>query len=196
MSTHTVIIVPGLGDETRGLKLVTRHWQRFGLTPIVYSLDWKNKEETFELKLQRLLTLIDSYTKKGNSVSLIGTSAGGSAILNAFLIRRNKLHRVITVCSRLRTGPRQGFRSFENRTQTSPAFAQSVTYLEENVKTLTKPDREKIMTVRAFYGDELVPSATVSLDGAYNVSIPTCGHALSISLMFILFSRKMTSFLS
>jgi hypothetical protein len=41
---------------------------------------------------------------------------------------------------------------------------------------LSGKDRERVMTVRALFGDELVPADTVILPGAYNRVILQNGH--------------------
>lgn len=104
-------------------------WSRYGLEPRVFALNWRNDED-FAPKLTRLLELIDQLAASGNKVSLIGTSAGGSAVLNAFTKRKDVVQRVVNVCGRLRIGPTTGMRSFTRMTATSPAFAQSVECLK------------------------------------------------------------------
>ncbi|MDP1722901.1 MAG: hypothetical protein Q8L37_06890 [Candidatus Gottesmanbacteria bacterium] len=194
-NVHTVIIIPGLGDETRVLGYITWHWKSYGLEPVVYSVGWRDGEESFRLKLNRLVKLIDEFVKKGAMVSLVGTSAGGSAALNAFTERKNKIHRVINVCGRLRVGPTTGLRSFASKTKSSPAFAQSVRLCEQSIKRLAVADRKKIMTVHAMFGDELVPSETTIIEGANNIQVPTAEHIVSIGAALTVFSKSLISFL-
>jgi hypothetical protein len=193
---HSVIIVPGLGDEIRGLKIVSNHWCRHGLEPIVHSVGWRDGQTEFQPKLERLVELIDRLTDKGDIVSLVGTSAGGSAVCNAFIERRNTVHRVINVCGRLRTGPHTGFRSFESKTASSPAFSQSIKLFESREDSLSDKERQRIMTVRAMFGDELVPSDTTILRGAYNTRIPTPEHMFSIGMALTVFSSPLIVFLN
>ncbi len=192
---HFVIIIPGLGDEVGTLQKVTSHWKKYGLEPVMHSVGWRDGKNEFLPKLARLIVLIDRLAKDGAIVSLVGTSAGGSAALNAFIERRNVIHGVINVCGRLRTGPEKGFRSFQSKTASSPAFAQSVKLVEANEVNLTTRDRQKIMTVRALFGDELVPADTTILVGAYNATVPTPEHVLSIGAALTLFSKPLIAFL-
>lgn len=83
-STHIVIIIPGLGDDTRKLEFATKHFINHGLIPYVYPVGWHKEPYDFQTKLTQLLCLIDNYKSNGSKVSLIGCSAGGSAVLNAF----------------------------------------------------------------------------------------------------------------
>jgi hypothetical protein len=51
------------------------------------------------------------------------------------------------------------------------------------------------MTVRAMFGDELVPSDTTILIGAYNTMVPTPEHVLSIGATLTIFSKPLILFL-
>jgi pimeloyl-ACP methyl ester carboxylesterase len=193
---HFVIIVPGLGDDATKLKFATLHWRHFGLEPIIHSVGWKDDKQDFQIKITRLLGVIDSLDPKRNKVSLIGCSAGGSAVLNAFYERRDVLNKVINVCGRLRTGSLTGFRSFKSKTASSPAFAQSIKLFETREPLLSQQDREKVMTVRELFGDELVPADTTTLEGAYNTTVPTGEHIFSIAMAMTIFSNRLINFLA
>lgn len=69
---HKVIIIPGLGDEVKKIEWATGFWKKYGLEPVVCSMQWKNKEEPFTKKLERLLTFIDQFVAEGHEISLIG----------------------------------------------------------------------------------------------------------------------------
>ncbi|MFZ2025417.1 MAG: hypothetical protein WAV51_03985 [Microgenomates group bacterium] len=191
---HKIIIIPGLGDESIHLRLITRHWKRFGLDTVVYPVGWFDEEKQFMPKLNRLLKLVDGFVKDGHTVSLIGNSAGGSAVLNIFAARKDVIHRVINICGRVRTGTTKGFRSFENRTSSSPAFAQSIKMAEEAEKSFTAKDRVKIMTIHPIF-DELVPDDTLTIQGATNIQIPMVFHSPGILSALTIFSKLITLFL-
>lgn len=190
---HKIILIPGLGDQSAHLRLITKQWKKFGLDVMVCPVGWRDGE-AFTPKLNRLLKLVDGFIKDKHTVSLIGNSAGGSAVLNIFAARKNNIHRVINICGRLRTGTTKGFRSFENRTRTSPAFAQSIQMADAAEKTFTAKDRAKIMTVRPIF-DELVPDDTLVVNGATNLQIPMIGHSVSIISTLTIFSKHVFSFL-
>lgn len=194
--THKVIIVPGLNGETDKITLATNHWRRHGLEPVVCSVGWQNGENNFRPKLKKLIDLVDKFSKNGETVSLVGLSAGGSAVLNLFFERKNNVRKVVNICGRLRTGPETGFRSFKARTKSSPAFAQSVKLFESREEKLTENDRKKIMTVRAMFGDELVPPETAIIKGAYNTAVPTPEHIFSIFMALTMFSKPVILFLN
>lgn len=191
---QTVIIIPGLGDREKGIKFITNFWKKNQFDPIIFPVRWSNNEN-FEQKLNRLLTLIDELKNKGKVISLVGTSAGGSVAINAFIRRKKLIYKVVNICGRLKVGPTEGWRSFKSTTSHHKAFAQSILFLENNAKLLNPGNRKKIMTMTAMFGDELVPKETNSFEGAYNVSIPTFEHMTSIILSLTLFSNKIFSFL-
>ncbi len=171
------------------------HWKGKGLDTMIHSVGWRDGEPSFTAKLKRLVDIIDCFIEQGDRVSLVGTSAGGSAALNAFIERKDTVHRVINVCGRLRTGPTTGFRSFESKTSSSLSFRDSVILCEGREKELSATDSQRIMTVTALFGDELVPPDTIALSGAYNIAVPMLGHSVSIGAALTVFSRPLIAFL-
>lgn len=115
--------------------------------------------------------------------------------LMPFVERQNSIYRVINVCGRLRAGKQKGFRSYEARTKSSRAFAESVKLFESHEKQLSVEGRKKVMTVRAMFGDELVPSDITVLAGAYNIQVPTVEHMLSITAAITIFSKPVINFI-
>jgi hypothetical protein len=191
---HKVIIVPGLGDRVTTTSWATKRWNDYGLEPIVHPVFWRNGE-AFQIKLERFLRIVDEQVMNGGKVSLIGCSAGASAVLNAFYERKNQINKVISICGRLKAGNQKGCRSLRTRAKSSPAFEQSVKLFESRQGLLSEQDRKRIMTVRARFGDELVPADTSTLEGAYNLTIPTIEHTVSIYGSLTLFSSRLVTFL-
>lgn len=190
---HKVIIIPGLGDGNQKVKWATNHYRKYGLDPLVHNIWWRRGEKHFEPKLHKLTDLIDKLFEEGNKVSLVGTSAGGSAVMNAFVARRKKIYKVVSICGRLRKGSEKGFRSFGAKTAGSVAFKESVLMFEQSEPILTKKDRKRIMTIRALF-DELVPGNTAYIDGANNKRIKSVEHMFSI-WMGLSFYRPLIDFL-
>jgi hypothetical protein len=191
---HYVIIIPGLGDKTKILSHATEHWENHGINILLFLFDWRNTQLNFANKLNELLKLIDALHEQSHTVSLVGCSAGGSAVLNAFLERKYSISKVVNICGRLRTGTQTGFWSYQKRTRTSPMFAQSINIFENSENSLTEEDRKKILTVRALF-DEVVPTPTITLNGATNLTIPVIEHSLAIYLALSLFSRPLIQFI-
>lgn len=192
---HKVIVIPGLGDHrSKPLEWATNHWNRKGLEPIVYPVGWHDGE-LFEPKLLRLTQMVDEIVEDGDKVSVAGVSAGGCMAVNVSIERPHLVHRTAAVCSRLRVGPTQGFRSFAAKTASSPSFAESVQWCESNLGLLTPEEIQKIMTVTAQFGDELVPRETSIIEGAYNTTVPTAEHMFSIGAALTAFSPPLIAFL-
>jgi hypothetical protein len=175
-----------MDGRIEGLELITRNWpERYGLYPEVIQTIWKDKIG-LEPKLKRVTDLIDSLVAKGNSISLIGTSASGSLMLNAFVERKGVVEKVINVGGFLRPGNEKGYRSFDERGAASIAFRESVLRFAKLESTLTAEDKKKILTVRPYW-DELVPPETVVIKGALNKKVPMVEHVLGIATAMILY---------
>lgn len=191
---HAVIIIPGLSDGLSKLQWVTRNWKvKYNLEPFAYCVPWMGESESFEIKLKRLINTIDELHNKGYKISLLGTSAGGSCVINAYCARRNKISTVINVCGRLKEG-NNVFPSLEVAARKSPSFKQSVLLCEKNFTSLTSQNKAKILTIRSLF-DEVVPVSLISIEGATNIRILSVEHGISIALAMTLYSKKIIDFL-
>jgi pimeloyl-ACP methyl ester carboxylesterase len=191
---HSVIIIPGLGDRVQQLTRYTRCLKTQGLNIIIHPIGWHDGLD-FNSKLPILLDLIDKLISDGDTVSLVGCSAGASAAFNAFIQRKNVIHRVVNICGRLRTGNDRGFRSLSSRARTSKSFKQSVELFEGKEFLLNSEDRQKILTIRPLFGDELVPASTAIVVGAYNITLPVIEHSFAIYTALTLFSSRIINFI-
>lgn len=189
---HHIIFVPGLGGATFLFRRAAASWKKRGVTPHVFDPGWKDGEVLFKPKLKRLAGVVDTLHATGNRVSLIGTSAGGSAVINAFGERKDKIVKVVNVCGRLRAG-KDVFPSLNMAAKTSPAFRDSVLMAEKRETGFSSRDRAKILTLRAAY-DEIVPASTSPIEGARNIIVPSVEHMLSIALAMTVFSAPIISF--
>lgn len=169
-----------------GLELVTKYWpQKYCLYPEVEQIIWKDGIG-FAPKLKKITDLIDRLVSNGDTVSLIGTSASGSLMLNAFIERKGVVEKVINVGGFVRPGNRSGQRNFDERSAASIAFRESVLRFASLESILTPEDRKKILTVRPLW-DELVPPETVVIKGALNRQVPMVGHVLGIATAMVLY---------
>lgn len=193
---HLAIIIPGLGDDsnssTKRIEYAVKHWEKYKITPLVHKVSWRDGNH-LEPKLSVLLKRIDSLGKN-HFISLVGTSAGASMAFNAYLERKDVVQKIVNVCGRLRTGDHK-IRSLENMAKTSLAFKQSVQAFEKREKELTDQDKKKILTIRPFFGDELVPADTVSVEGAVNKVVYLPSHVLGIGYA-LRFSREIPNFIT
>lgn len=190
---HHLVFVPGLGGVTFGFTLVSRYWKRYGFIIHLHDMGWRDGDNTFVLKLKRLVLLIDTLHKDGDLVSLIGTSAGASAVLNAFYERKKSVHRVVNVCGRLKSGTGV-YPTLDVASKTSPSFKESVLLFEKREPLFTIKERSKVLTMRALF-DELVPTSTILLRGAKNIQLLSIEHVLSIVSALTIYNRPIREFL-
>src|SRR6266542_6900779 len=97
---HHVIYVPGLGDHMpHGQQLVPGYWRLFGVQGHYEPMHWNDKMP-FAPKLERLIARIDELAPDG-PVSLVGSSAGASAVLVAYGARLDKVAGVECICGKI-----------------------------------------------------------------------------------------------
>lgn len=157
--------------------------------PIIFVPEWENNEK-FEDKLNRLLNLIDQESREGK-ISLLGISAGGSLVINAYLQRKSKIHRIVTVCSQLR----QSHMVKNTTLSKSKAFKESVLKAENKIKALDETEKKQILNVRSLLKDELVPKDTSVIKGTKKIEIPTEAHILTIVMALTLLSSNIIRFI-
>lgn len=191
---RSIILLPGLGEHLSITRFATRDWnKRYGVNVVIPHIGWYD-QESLKPKIQRLDTLIDDLHNAG-PLALIGLSAGGSLAFNLFFTHQNQISQAINVCGRLRTGnPGRTMRSLEHASKRSLSFRESVLLFEQRENSLSKRDRERLMTIRPFFGDEVVPPETVALPGAHNTVVYSGEHVLSIGLS-VLFPQAIFKFL-
>lgn len=174
-------------------RVVASSWKRFGLSPVVHDMRWRDQQQKFRSALNSLITQIDSLHAGGGIISLVGTSAGGSAVLNAFARRSEKIHRAVNICGRLRAGEHV-YPTLDAASRSSASFRESVELFERTEPRLSKKEREKILTIRALY-DETVPVSTIPVDGATNIQITLVEHNLTIAAAMTVYSKRIANFL-
>jgi len=191
--TCQVVIVPGLSDNPRGVAWLTRDWgEQYGLTPHVVRFGWRGQVADFAPRLGRLGDYIDGLVAAGEQVSLLGTSAGASAVLNAFFARREDIRGVVSVCGRLRAG--EGVYPTLDQSRNRRLFKPSVLCCEEGIRGLTAADTGKILTISPLF-DELVPVSTMTIAGATNRRIVAVEHMMGIYLALSVYARMIVDFL-
>lgn len=187
---QAVIYVPGLGDHrTRGQRLAARFWRLYGVRSEVILMHWRTKEP-FETKLARLLARIDQLHQQGYQISLVGVSAGASAVINAFALRQTELHRVVCICGKLRRPETIS----PNTYRRNPAFAESMQVLPDSLDHIPKKARKRICSIKPL-ADELVPPEDTTITGAQAKTIISFGHAPSIGLAVTLYWPLVMKFL-
>lgn len=191
LKSHHIIYIAGLNDHRKGYELFINSWSLYGIIPHVYRVGWHDGE-SFKPKLKRLVSFVNSLLDKGNTVSLVGASAGGSVALNA-LIEQPKINAVVNLCGRLRAGKNVS-PSLSVASKNSSSFRESVRLFESREPKMTKHLRQKVLTLTPIW-DEVVPKPTVFLNGATNKTLPSIEHMLSGFLGMTIFSPMIMSFI-
>jgi pimeloyl-ACP methyl ester carboxylesterase len=176
-SEHHVIYVPGLNNDLllhrASTSLLPIVWQLHGFHGHVVLLHWSDGNE-IQPKLDKVLGFVGDLAARGHLVSLVGQSAGGSVVVNAFVQRPDLVTGVVNIAGRLRT---EGETGLAEASRDNPAFAESVRRCEQALPGLTMSQRARIMTIRPRV-DFVVPSESVAIDGAQNLVAPVRGHSM------------------
>ena len=197
MNRGIILLVPGLNDHEffhwHLTNLLPGLWKRWGYDLRIIRPNW-NHGKTFAPKLKRILDEIDTCTSKNTKIILMGVSAGGSAALNAFALRKDKVEKVVNVNGRVRSGENV-FLSLELAAILSPAFKESVLLFENRYeKKLLKQDRKKILIVHPIL-DEIVPVSTAILADVQTYIAPVVGHVIGGMCTLTIFSGRLRQFI-
>jgi pimeloyl-ACP methyl ester carboxylesterase len=186
---HHVIYVPGLSDDrTLNQDTAIQLWRLWGVTPHYHAVGWADKE-SFAPKLARLVARIDELKKDG-SVSLVGVSAGASAVLHAYAKRPDTISSVAYICGKI-----QNPQTVSEKTKAqNPAFAESIASLAESLQKLDTDKRKHILSVRP-KDDDVVPVPDTKIEGVEEKILPTKGHGFSIFYAVIFAGYPIVRFL-
>ena len=189
MKLH-IIYVPGLGDfRIKSQKLALSTWQVYGVTTEVCQMKWSDGQ-SFQPKLERILSRIDAAVAAGKPVAIVGTSAGASAALNAYALRKGQLKGVALICGKVLRPETISDYTY----RANPAFRESMQRLDVSLPVLNDDDRARILSIHPF-ADQSVPVADTKLPGCREALVPTFGHAASIAATITIFSYKAVHFL-
>lgn len=187
---HALIYVPGLGDSrVGGQQLAVSVWKLQGVEPYLFQMNWADSE-AFTPKLTRLLALIDGLVAEGKTVSLIGASAGGSVVMNAFAMRREVINGVVCICGKISNKHNVHPLTY----QRNVAFGHSMSSLDDTLPDLTKADLARVLSLHPLI-DETVPIQDTKLDGVKIGTMPALGHLLGITYGLTLGSFRAIRFL-
>ncbi len=175
MKQHHVIYVPGILDDKFWIQgMLIRFWRLYGVHGHCHEIPWAGPE-AWQPKFQRLLDEIDRYADQGHRVSLVGASAGASAVLNAYVERRHKIHRLAYICAKINAPETVSDKTYTE----NPAFKTSLYQLQDNLKKLTAADKAKM---HSYYSpkDGTVPYAATVIKGVDEARLPALRHGRAI----------------
>lgn len=198
MRKHYVVIVLGLGETKSVYFWLTRKWKKeYRLIPIIHVIGWKERKKDFEARLSILVEKIKQLLREEDaSVSLIGISAGTSAIINAYSILRDEerllIKSVILLCGRFNFTSHWWY-PMRYGVKPYPAFEQSVALAEKNLEQFSQKEIKKIFVFNLIF-DEVTPSSASSIKGATTIVFPLITHLVGIYAIF-LWNKKLTTVL-
>lgn len=185
------IYVPGLGDSNRpGESKLSGLWRRLhGINLNYHPVGWSQGRH-FQPKLEDLLAEIDSLHAKHGKITLIGTSAGASAVLNAYARRPDKISSVVVICGKIQNP--QGIGPAYRKS--NPAFIESMDILAASLDSLTPKQLQNVLS-RIPLLDEVVPLKDMRIPGANHKRQFTVLHSVSIVLGLTAFSYPAARFI-
>lgn len=182
------IYIPGLGDSAaRGQDNAVKDWRKHGIELEYHPVGWGDGEP-FAPKLKKLTQRIDELHKKSGKVTLIGSSAGASGVLNAAATRPDKVSSVISICGKILNSDLTHPAFLEN-----PAFADSVKMLPNGLKELHKA-KVPILSVNSLY-DGRVPKRDTVIEGAKIITMPVIGHVPTIAYSISVGKKRIAQFI-
>jgi predicted alpha/beta hydrolase family esterase len=189
MKMHHVIYVPGLGDaKPQGQQLVTELWRPLGVRGHYVPMHWA-VDEPWQTKLERLLQAIDELSKSG-TVSLVGTSAGASAVLQAYERRRTTVAGVVCICGKINNVEAVNPDYYTE----NPSFKDALAWLQKALPKLSAADCAHILSIHPLW-DGVVPVQDTVIPGAQERTILAAGHAFSIFVTLVFGAPSFMRFL-
>jgi pimeloyl-ACP methyl ester carboxylesterase len=142
--------------------------------PHFIAFNW-TEDKDFDNKLKPLIEKVDYLTSQGFLVSVVGISAGASAAVNLYGVRKDKIHKLVLI-----SGKSYGLGNVnESYFINNPAFKKSLTMSTKAVSNLTTSDKRKMRYMHALT-DMTVYPAHNQIKGVKNKTILVLGHIPSI----------------
>lgn len=163
-------------------------WHYRDVTAELCPMKWYLNESWIE-KLDRLVRLIEQRKSEGKSVTVIGESAGASAVMTLMTTRPELVDGAILLCGKF-THPDRVAKSLYHR---NPAFFSAMTQSDDGTHRLTEKVRSKILNVHPLF-DPVVPVKETKVTGIQDTFMPTIGHATSIIFALTVWSWRLVSF--
>lgn len=175
MKRHHVIYVPGiLDDKFKVQSSLARLWRFHGVRGHCHEIPWAGNE-AWEPKFRRLLDEINEYHSQGGRVSLVGASAGASAVLNAYSECPEKISGLVYICAKINAPDTVSRKTYSE----NPAFKTSLLELQRNLVELTDADKAKMLSLYS-PADKTVPYAATVIPGVREVRLPRLNHGKAI----------------
>ena len=180
MNKKYLIYIPGLGDDkVVGQRKAISTWRLWGVQAELFQMNWADKEP-WEQKFKRLIARIDTLAVNGSQIGLVGASAGASAVINAFAMRKNSVTGCVIIAGKVNRPETIG-RSYVRE---NPAFVTSALDCQKAFDSLDSDDRKRILSHYALL-DETVYRLDSHIPEAHNQMVPSIGHVFTIASQII-----------
>jgi hypothetical protein len=171
-----VVYVPGLGDQNpNGQRKAVKFWHFWGVNAELCHMNWADSE-SWDDKLERLLSSIDDASAAGYDVGLVASSAGAGAAVNAFALRKDKIVGCVLIAGKVNSPQTIG----GGYRRKNPAFVDSANAVTESLEKLNAYDRSRILSRYAVL-DEIVRTKDSRVEGAHNHFVLSIGHFITIA---------------
>lgn len=190
MSKRLVIIyVPGLGDRNlSGRQRAFKLWHFRNVTAKVCEMGW-SVDEPWPTKIARLNSLIQSTASKDISITLVGESAGASAVTQALVANSDLVDGVVLLCGKSQYPERLGD-SFVSK---NPALRNAVSASAAAITTLTPDQKARMLNLHPIF-DPIVPVAETKIPGVRESTMPMIGHITGIGFAITVWSWRIVRF--
>ncbi len=190
MNKLHVIYIPGLGDHdlTRQTNILG-FWNWWNVDTEIFQMNWADNR-SWELKFSELLNRIDTVHKLGIKVALVGVSAGGSAVINAYAARPDAIVGIVSISGKINRPDKIGPKYY----QKNPSFVESAKNSPFSLDKLSEEQRSHILSRYGIY-DPIVNKADSKVPSAKNRTSPTIGHVFTIAFQITLGAPSLLRFL-
>lgn len=187
---HHVIYIPGLGDSrTFGQDKAVGLWRLFGVTPHYLALGWENPEG-FDKKLARLDSKVSALQEKGFTVSLVGVSAGASAVVN-YYANNSSIHKLILISGKVNDPDNV----HPLRYKINPDFKTSMERTGKSLEIIKHKDAAKNILSIYSQQDRVVTEKDSTIEGATHKKIYARSHGSAIAMAVLTQGRTIANFI-
>lgn len=187
---HHVIYIAGLSDkQAYGQVVILKLWWIFGIKAHYHKIGW-TEDVPFQVKLQEVLSKIDSLAKDGSDVSLVGSSAAGCTAILAYSKRKDKVSGVVTICAKLLNPEPINPEYF----RLNPPLKESLFSAQPIIRALTKKEKAKILCLYPFR-DKTVRIIDMVVPGSSKKRILAFSHVPAIYTAIIFYSPLIAKFI-
>ncbi len=178
-----VIFISGVGDRKRWFyDLVALRWKLFGFRTNAFIFGWDNRRSNFETQFAKLLDFIDTFPD--DKICLVGISAGGTAALNAFDGRPDRIAKLAMVSS-----------PFQKSTYTHPMLLESIRRANDSFEKLEFEVKPRLLTITGHRDQTVAPRLSLlrEVERKYVLGFT---HAMSIAMATLIQTGALRRFLT